>query len=366
MKKAGELLEKFRNGTLTEAERVLLESWYVREAGKKGLEADREEIDEFLSHLTPPGLKRNLAWRRISWAAGISVVLSLGVYLWFQGQAPVSVQAVLQEDAVPGERRARLILANGENIMLDEVASGQLAREGEIAIVKMREGELVYQGNSSSALMHYNTIETPKAGQYNVTLSDGTRVWMNAASSIRFPSGFSTKERVVEATGEVYFEVAKALDGERRIPFRVVSGDQVVEVLGTRFNINSYADEDVIKTTLLEGSIEVRTPAKGIVLKPGQQAQISGGKSLKVSKANTGQVMAWKEGYFRFDGVGLKELMRQLSRWYDMEVIYEGEVRDHEFVGEISRDVRLSGVLRILEAGGVRFKVEGKKIIVTE
>ncbi len=366
MERAGELLEKFRNGTLTEAERVLLESWYVREAGEKGLTADKAAIEEYLSHLTPPGLKRNLVWRRMSWAAGIAIILSLGMYQWFQREVSAPVQAELQKDALPGAQRARLILANGEKIILDEVSSGQLAREGEIVIVKMGEGELVYKGNRSSTLAHYNTIETPKAGQYSVTLSDGTRVWLNAASSIHFPTGFSTKERVVEATGEVYFEVAKALDGKRRIPFRVISGDQVVEVLGTRFNINSYADEGVIKTTLLEGSIQVGTSEKGIVLTPGQQAQMSGGKALKVSKVNTGQVMAWKEGYFHFDGVGLKELMRQLSRWYDMEVIYEGDVRDHEFVGEISRDTRLSGVLRILEAGGVRFRVEGKKIIVTE
>ncbi|MCD8539129.1 MAG: FecR domain-containing protein, partial [Leadbetterella sp.] len=339
--KAEDLLRKYREGTLTETERALLESWYLREAREKGLTADKDTIGEYLENLNPPGLsvRPGILLRRISWAAGIVMILSVAAYRWLQREpSPVS-QAVLQKDALPGEQRARLVLASGENILLDEVSSGKLAQEGPVSIVKTAEGELVYHADSrkGAALSNYNTIETPKAGQYQVKLSDGTRVWLNAASSIRFPPGFSDRERVVEATGEVYFEVAKAESGGRRIPFKVVSGDQETEVLGTRFNINSYADEGVIRTTLLEGSIQVRTPGKGIVLQPGQQAQMTSGQPLKVSRVNTGQVMAWKEGYFRFDGVGLKELMRQLSRWYDMEVVYEGNIHDHEFVGEISR-----------------------------
>lgn len=368
---ARDLLRKHREGTLTDEERVILESWYLRQARSKGLEADREEIGAHLDNLEIPALRetRPNVWRRVAVAATVLIVFSAGL-IYFTKPAPVAEPPTVTNDALPGDNRARLILASGKDILLDEARSGKLAQEGNTSIVKTGEGELVYntgyQPAGEAPLSYYNTIETPKAGQYRIKLSDGTEVWLNAASSIRFPAEFGTRERVVEVVGEVYFEVAKAMDGPRRIPFKVVSGNQEVEVLGTRFNINSYSDEGEIRTTLLEGSIHVRTPKKGIVLQPGQQARLSGEQTLKVSKVNTGHVVAWKEGYFSFDGVGLKELMRQLSRWYDMEVIYEGNTGDYEFVGQISRNTRLSGVLRILEAGGVRFRVEGKKIIVSE
>ncbi|MBX2953703.1 MAG: FecR domain-containing protein [Leadbetterella sp.] len=368
---ARELLKKHREGTLTDDERVILESWYLRRARSLGLEAGRENIQAHLDSLPelPAREARRAVGKWLSAAAGILIVLGAGV--WYMTRpVPVAPAPVLVNDALPGDNRARLILASGKDILLDEASSGELAREGNTSIVKTDQGELVYhtaqQAAENTTPSYYNTIETPKAGQYHIRLSDGTRVWLNAASSIRFPTQFSTHQRVVDVVGEVYFEVAKATTGGRRIPFKVVSGNLEVEVLGTRFNINSYSDEGVIRTTLLEGSIQVRTPKKEIVLQPGQQARVSGGQTLKVSQVNTGQVMAWKEGYFSFDGVGLKELMRQLSRWYDMEVVYEGNTPDYEFVGQISRNTRLSGVLQILEAGGVRFRVDGKKIIVSE
>lgn len=367
--KARELLRKHREGKLTDEERIIMESWYLQRARSKGLEP--EEVKPHLENFRTSPLReaRRPAWKWMSAAAAVLVVLSAG-FFFFIKPAPVAEVVDVTNDALPGDNRARLILASGKDILLDEAGSGKLAQEGNTSIVKTGEGKLVYNtGHGTSrenALSYYNIIETPKAGQYRIRLSDGTEVWLNAASSIRFPADFGTRERVVEVVGEVYFEVAKVMNGTRRIPFKVVSGSQEVEVLGTRFNINSYSDEGEIRTTLLEGSIHVRTLAKGIVLQPGQQARLSGGQTLKVSEVNTGHVVAWKEGYFSFDGVGLKELMRQLSRWYDMEVIYEGNTGDYEFVGQISRNTRLSGVLRILEAGGVRFRVEGKKIIVSE
>lgn len=365
---ARELLKKREAGTLTEEERILLESWYLELARNEGLDADPEEISTHLEGMAEPQHYRQPVVKWLSVAAAILVVVSAG-FLYFSSPAPLAELPVLSEDAPPGDHRARLILANGKNILLDDAQSGQVAQQGNTAIVKTAAGELVYQAEGdpgNASLAHYNTIETPKAGQYQIRLSDGTRVWLNAASSIRFPAEFSKKERVVEVVGEVYFEVAKASTDNRRIPFRVVSGDQEVEVLGTRFNINSYSDEGVTRTTLLEGSIQVRTSENGIMLEPGEQSRVSAGQTLKVSKVNTGQVVAWKEGFFSFDGVGLEELMRQLSRWYDMEVVYEARVSDYEFVGRISRNTRLSSVLKILEAGGVRFSVEGKKITVTE
>lgn len=366
---ARDLLRKHREGTLTPEEHALLESWYLRQARSKGL--DQETMREHLDHLELPLPRetRRPAWKWISAAAAVLIVLASGLF-FFNRSVPVAQEPVPVNDALPGDNRARLTLANGEGILLDEASRGKLAQEGNTSIVKTGEGELVYNAGGSSAtgktMLYYNTIETPKAGQYHVRLSDGTVVWLNAASSIRFPTEFDAHGRVVEVVGEVYFEVAQVSNGTKRVPFKVVSGNQEVEVLGTRFNINSYSDEGEIRTTLIEGSIQVRTSRKEIILRPGQQARVSGEQTLKVSQVNTGHVLAWKEGYFSFDGVGLQELMRQLSRWYDMEVEYEGNIGEYEFVGQISRNTRLSAVLRILEAGGVRFRVEGKKIIVSE
>lgn len=349
---AEDLLKKWENGTLTEEERGLLEAWYLQEAEHRSA----QELS--------PVFERSTHRRRWTWAAAAGVILAVGVY--FSLPKKVEEQVAMVADALPGEHRARLILGDGRPIDLEDAASGKLVQDGNATVLKVNAGEVIYQSGDEVADLEYHTIVTPKAGQFQVQLSDGTRVWLNAASSLRYPSTFGEGDRVVEASGEVYFEVAKKTSGDRRVPFRVLSGSQTVEVLGTRFNINSYADEEVIKTSLLEGSIQVSMQGGNAVLKPGQQAKVMKGAPLKVEPIDASRVLAWKEGYFRFEGVGIKELMRQLGRWYDMDVVYEGKVRDYEFVGEISRATRLSAVLRILEAGGVRFKVEGKTITVIE
>jgi transmembrane sensor len=368
--KARELLKKHVEGTLTEEEKAVLESWYLNEARQQDLPSDLENIEEYLDESHEGKVNRN-AFRWVAIAASVLLVMALSFYKWTSTETSQIAEKALENDALPGDFRAQLTLANGENILLGTARNGKLAQEGSTSIIKTKEGEITYasgtQNKDSESV--FNTIRTPKSGQFQIVLSDGSVVWLNAESSIRFPAAFSPEERLVEVTGEVYFEVNKAYNLGKRIPFRVMSGNQTVEVLGTRFNINSYGDEGVIKTTLLEGSIQVNANVrkdKGIVLRPGQQAQLSSRQALKVSEVNTSQVMAWKEGYFRFDGIGIKELMQHVSRWYDMEIEYQGEVGEHEFVGEISRNTRLSSVLKILEAGGIKFRVEGKKIIVTE
>jgi transmembrane sensor len=349
---ADDLLKKWENGTLTDEERRCLEAWYLKEA-------ELRSSEEVL-----PIFKRPSSRKPWYWAAAASVIIGIGTY--FSIRSVPSVEAPLVADALPGEHRARLFLGDGRPIDLEDAASGKLVQDGNATVMKVNSGELIYQAGDEKAILQHHTIVTPRAGQFQVHLSDGTRVWLNAASSLRYPSTFGEGDRVVEASGEVYFEVAKKTREGKRVPFRVLSGNQTVEVLGTRFNINSYADEDVIKTTLLEGSIQVSIQGGNAVLKPGQQARAQHGAPLKVAPIDANRVLAWKEGYFQFEGVGIKELMRQLGRWYDMEVVYEGPVKDYEFVGEISRATRLSSVLRILEAGGVRFRVEGKTITVIE
>lgn len=385
--KARELLKKYREGTLSATERALLESWYLELARTEGLEADGEKIGIHLDSLdgsvpetAPPGKSRLLPLLKWASAAASVLILLFSPVYWLHTRKDETVhRAAHTTDALPGDLRARLTLGSGASISLDEVSAGPLAQEGGISIVKTQEGEIAYRvtGSTKETTVAYNKIETPKAGQYRVILPDGTHAWLNAASSIRFPTVFPAGERVVETTGEVYFEVARLTAHNKRVPFRVYSGNQVTEVLGTVFNVNSYADEDAIKTTLLEGSIQVKMkdrPGGDIILKPGQQARMaskpaalsSSAPGIDVKNVDTGAVVAWKDGYFRFDGISLPELMRQLSRWYDMEVVYEGTIGEHEFVGKIERNIRLSKVLQILEIGGVRFRIEEKKIIVAE
>ncbi|ADQ18179.1 anti-FecI sigma factor, FecR [Leadbetterella byssophila DSM 17132] len=335
---AEDLLKKLENGTLTEEERALLETWYLYEARKR----------------TQPVRKKY--WWYSSAAAILVIAL---ITFWTKKE---KVQKEIVQDILPGDYRAQLILGNSKQIDLENAPNGVLVEDEGALIMKVNGGELVYKRKSNSKAKH--KLITPKAGQYQLTLADGTKVWLNAASSIEFSSDF--EERVVQASGEVYFEVAHLERNGKRVPFRVITDTQVVEVLGTRFNINSYSDEEAIETTLLEGSIQISSSGEKTILKPGHQAKVQKGKPLRISKIDAHQVVAWKDGIIRFEGIGINELMRQLSRWYDIEVVYEGTVKEYEFVGEISRDTKLSSVLKILEAGGVRFQVEGKKITVME
>lgn len=382
------LIEKYRKGTLTDEERVLLESWYLKLAEQAELaEEDVERLGAAIEDLQPPAIakvktpvKPLLKWTTV--AASVLILISMAIIYrpGHQQEAAIPADPGLEEDVLPGQHRAMLTLANGSSIPLDKVGPGILVTENDVSIVKTGDGEITcnapVDSDMPAAKISYHKLQTPKAGQYKVILPDGTRAWLNAASSIRFPAVFPAGERAVEISGEVYFEVAKLRKNGKNISFRVRSGAQTVEVLGTVFNVNSYADEETTKTTLLEGSIRVIDNAdsgKNVVLKPGQQTLLStkaqapaGSPQLDIKEVDTGSVVAWKEGYFRFDGTGLPELMRQLSRWYDMEVTYETVVADHEFVGKIERNANLSKVLRILESGGVKFRIEGKKIIVTD
>lgn len=387
--KAQELIEKYRRGTLTHQEKAWLESWYLdigktqpsRPMAADDLQRHLDSVWDSLPVNQPAERSGRPLFLRIAVAASVLIFCMVGAYFIYSKNNVVGRENVAYiDDAVPGGNRAILTLADGAKIALDAMKNGELAREGNTAIIKTKAGEIVYKsggaGHLKAGSVAFNTVVTPVAGQYQVTLPDGTKVWMNAASSIRFPTKFPEHERVVEMMGEVYFEVAKVTDGGKRIPFKVMAGDQLVEVLGTRFNINSYKDEGQIKTTLVEGSISVNVDGnkkKEVLLRPGQQSRlVTGGPAASVSsqfdvqEVNAGSVIAWKDGYFQFDHVGLPELMRQLSRWYGMQVVYNVPVKEYEFVGQIERSSRLSKVLRILEMGDVHFRIEGKKIIVTE
>ncbi len=308
-------------------------------------------------------------------------------------QVPVSAETATQTDIVPGGDRATLQLSDGTVITLHTTTEGTIAREGNSSIVKLADGQIAYnmKGPSGGEEM-VNTMTTPRGGQYRLILQDGTKVWLNAASSITYPAIFVGRQRRVSITGEAYFEVARDKDK----PFIVdIDSSSSVEVVGTSFNINNYNDESVVKTTLLEGRVKLNvTGLETVVLNPGQQAQVtvaqtslqqlnSGGirqerlsvagretrqarKLDVISNADLDKVMAWKNGFFDFEGADLKMLMRQLSRWYDIEVVYEGDIPEGKFRGKMDRGLTLSQTLKILSESEVGYRLEGRRLIITQ
>ncbi|OQP67825.1 FecR family protein [Niastella populi] len=319
-------------------------------------------------------------WKMYAAAASIITILGVGGLIWYKSQR-VNNQVVQVEeskapiitDADPGQFKARLTLADGSTVVLDTATTKQLAQQGSVQVLN-KDGKLVYQqgGEAGSDEVLYNTLQTTKGQTYATVLADGSRVWLNSESSIRYPVAFRGSERKVFITGEAYFEVVpsylKDKDGKGgKQSFKVEVGNMEIEVLGTHFNINAYADEDVLRTTLLEGKIKIITGGISTMLAPGQQAQLKRGTSfLQVTdNSDVEQAVAWKNGYFQFGDDDLKTVMRQLARWYDVEVIYQGGVSSDTYGGRINRNSKASEVLTILERNRVHFKIEGKKIIVT-
>jgi ferric-dicitrate binding protein FerR (iron transport regulator) len=264
-------------------------------------------------------------------------------------------------DVTPGGNKAVLTLADGSTIVLDDAQNGKLAQQGNTKVIKLN-GKLDYNASGSSAKeILYNTIATPRGGQYQIELPDGSQVWLNAASSLHFPTVFAGKERRVEITGEAYFEVAK----DKSMPFIVKVNNAEVQVLGTHFNVMAYSDEAAVKTTLLEGSVKFVSQNNSTVLKPGQQSQLAKDGQVKVAnEVDLDKVMAWKNGLFKFGGEDIETVCRQLARWYDVEVVYN-QRPDDLFYADIPRNTSLADAFKALElTGKVHFKIEGRKVIV--
>jgi len=270
--------------------------------------------------------------------------------------------AALQPDVKPGGNVATLILADGRTILLDSAADGELAHQGATRVLKLDDGALAYQAEAAAGgEMLYNTIRTPRGGQYQIRLPDGTKVWLNAATSLKFPVSFKGADRRdVEVSGEAYFEVAADKDK----PFYVKSGQGLIQVLGTSFNVNAYEDENGERATLLSGRIKVAHGNSAVLLSPGEQAVVNGDISVN-RNADAEQVLAWKNGLFNFRDKNLHDVMRQLSRWYNIDVQYENDVPDIVFEGEMTRNENLGFVLKTLQNFGVHFRMEeGKRLVV--
>lgn len=316
------------------------------------------------------GIKRMNTWQRLAVAASILLLLSAGGWFWLNRTPPSDLaktekKTINAGDILPGGNKALLTLDDGSTIMLDSTSNGIVAQQGGATVLKRSNGQLAYDvlKNGSEKLV-YNSLSTPRGGQYQLVLPDGSKVWLNSGSTIRYPTNFTGKERRIELSGEAYFEVVK----NAAMPFKVyVNGKSEVEVLGTHFNINAYVDEPSINTTLLEGSVRVtglETHNTRLIV-PGEQAQLTAKGKIDLNKTvNIEQVMAWKNGIFNFDDADLPTVLRQLSRWYDIDIVYEGAVPQREFGGKMQRDLNLSQILRILEKNNVHYKTEKRKLII--
>lgn len=314
---------------------------------------------------------------RAAAAAVILLVVGTGVYFSFyrksvvrQTEVPGSV--VAQKGGIdvpaPNGNNAILTLDDGSTVVLDSARNGMLSQQGNARVSKASAGRLVYQPvNQETSRILFNTVSTRRGGQYQITLPDGTRVWLNTLSKLRFPTAFAGQERVVELAGEAYFEVEK----NNKMPFRVhvltaVDKGMDVRVLGTSFDVMAYENESEIRTTLLEGAVKVVGNDQSSVLTPGQQAKMDRQGALELdAHADVELAMAWKNGFTSFKSADIRSIMRQVERWYDIDVVYEGDVSGRTFSGGMSRDANLSEIIRLLEVSKIHFKMEGRKLTVT-
>ncbi|WP_316814682.1 FecR family protein [Pedobacter nyackensis] len=367
---AQKLIDRYNEHTASPEERAWVEHWYLNEASGRSLSdaQDFEHLNDeiWMGTLQRAGIskRRKLSkiWPILS-AAVLFLTIGICIYFYNTQNKPVKRQGKQYvQDVNPGGNKAILTLANGEKVVLTDANTLKIAEQAGISITKTADGQLIYtmdksKGQITDGKLVYNTIETPKGGQYQINLPDGTKVWLNAASSLKYPVQFAAKERRVELKGEGYFEVSS--DKER--PFKVIANKQETEVLGTHFNINAYADEHSIKTTLLEGKVKVSQHNQSVILKPGQQSTLKQDK-FDVGTADLDLAVAWKNGYFMFKNASLQALLLELSRWYDVEVKYEGDIPATLFTGKVHRNTTLAQALELLSFSEINFKIEGKKI----
>ncbi|TDQ07123.1 FecR family protein [Pedobacter metabolipauper] len=377
------LLKKYRLGNATFEEQNFLEKYYNLHDSEEDLinaenESDfnpvkdsiKKRIDlEILNVAERESARRTKKlWSRYAAAAALFFVVSATIYLLTQPGSINTYLASGSDDLAPGGNKAILTLANGKKIILDDVIKGEIAQESGISIRKTADGQIIYTVSDDHTLdaslpIPTNTITTPNGGKYQIILPDGTKTMLNAGSSLTFPTAFIGTERLVYLNGEAYFEVTK----NKEMPFRVNAAMQSIEVLGTHFNINAYGDEPAIKTTLLEGSVKVSSGQNSAILVPGQQSLIKWDDSRNIVKqfADLEKETAWKDNLFSFDNDDLRAVMRQISRWYDAEVVYVGDFPDEKFFGEISRNSNLSEVAKIFELNNIHLNISGKTIKVS-
>lgn len=371
----------------TELENVYQSLWEDAKKNRFNIEhmVDWEGMLGRVMESTGPEENKKIVYR-MWWRVAAAIVFLLGVIITYQlvrpksNQSPVAnkEQSIrLPENVLPNINQTVLTVSNGRKIFLDSVASGNFLTEDNIKMIKLKGDEIAYSNDIESIEPEYHTISVPRGGRpYKVLLADGSKVWLNAESSLRYPSFFKGESRSVELTGEGYFEIAPQVSGDRtapthsspggknKIPFFVKLSCMTVEVLGTHFNIMSYKDEQNIETTLLEGSVKITTGNNSTLLTPGKQAQLSANGNLNVINADTALATAWVNGYFHFNQADIKTVLRQVGRWYDLDVVYSNNMPDDLFSGKLERSLPLSGILKLFASSPIKVRVEDKKLIV--
>src|SRR5690606_21111274 len=365
-KTAEEILLKYRNGKASDEEKEWVESWILNGADFGYDLTDLELLQDLRSirkrlDIDKPKTKR-LSWKTIAIAASVVIIASISILLFTKDSNTASKDTLTAQHDIPaGDNIAILTLSDGTKVKLDSTVGG-ITKEAGIGIINDTNGNLTYvvdAENRTDAELVYNTITTPKGGTYKIMLPDGTKVWLNAASSLRFPLSFAGDSRKVELTGEGYFEVATS---KKR--FKVLAHNTTVEVLGTHFNVNSYLNEQSTNVTLLEGSVKLINGEATALLKPGEQGEItSGSTSIRiVEDVDTDAIAAWTHGQFKFNNTDLKSIMRQLERWYDIDVDLT-TIPNKKFKGTISRDAKLSEVISMIElTSNLNFKIQGRSL----
>jgi len=387
------LFKRYFEGKATEAEKKVLMTWIRSQDNASDVKAEmgklwdqyaeketvfsRKEGAEILSGIlhteTVQSVNSKIRRRRIVYAAAavtLILVITIGIRFFTPGKPePASGRIVLSKpDVTPGGNKAFLTLGNGTTISLDTVQNGTFAVQGKTTIAKLKTGYINYLqqvSRPSTRIVPHNILATPRGGQYEVVLPDGSKVWLNADSKLEFPTAFNDTTRTVTLRGEAYFDIAP----NRQKPFWVniegSIGEMKIEVLGTRFNINAYTDEPAVKTSLVDGAVKVAVGNIRKRLKPGQQAKVLHGSSLiDVSPCDIDKAIAWKNGVFRFENDNIQTVMRQLARWYNVQIIYQGPIPPGHFTGIVDRNTNLSEVLKVLAISGVHFTIKERKIIV--
>ncbi len=364
---AKQLLEKYKKGICTEEELALLESWYLSspidtfELSAEDLRKHKQEIWEKLPVHAPIGGRKINLWSIVYRAAMVLMICTFA-FAYYQNREEERKRTSLTAVIVPGETKATLTLGNGVQIPLNKSANGSLVSESGMHITKNEDGEIMYHPSdaASNGPVSFHLISVPIGGYYSIILEDGTKVWLNAASSLKFPNRFS-KERVVYLTGEGYFEVTK----KEGSSFKVVTDHQQVEVLGTHFNISAYKDNGSTFTSLLEGSIRINRGNSSRLIRPGQRAEVNSSPSISVVDYPVENEIAWTRNEFLFENEDLKSIMHKVARWYNIEVHYQPGLEILEYSGSISRNKNIQQVLKIMElTGTVKFKYEGRRVTV--
>lgn len=362
------LLNRYQSGQCSEVEKALIESWYnnILKDSKSVLSEDiiKRDLKRVYKELPNPYKVKSVDYLpRIAASILFVISLSVGFYLFQNKNSATQISLIVKEnEGVPSLNNTFLTLTNGVKISLDNAVIGEIVEQGGIKITKVKEGLIAYTRISNKKndikTSEINIVTIPKGKQYQIILSDGTKVWLNAASSLKFPASFSHGMRKVELKGEGYFEVAK----NKAMPFKVLTDHQEVNVLGTHFNINSYNDEPATKTTLLEGSVKILdlNSRNTKLLKPGEQSSVKVNESIKIDRVNAENAIAWKSGVFQFQNSDIRNVMRQLSRWYDLDVEFEGVMPDTKLWGEVHRNVSVIKALEFLSYFDLKYKIINK------